>query len=141
MRVAYPRYAAASCWCRSLPSVTPPYHMLLLCCRSGCACPSMRKHRDLHLRPQRQFFTSIFPVFFCEDRRRQTAADNMHKAKRYYRGRNMCACRILSLRRRVAFVIACHVLSSCSLVLNKCLLLIFYSKPHHTCPFSLPGGP
>ena len=37
-------------------------------------------------------------------------------------GRTMCACRILSIRRRVAFVVGCHVYSSCFLVLNTCFL-------------------
>ena len=46
----------------------------------------------------------------------------MQRAKRYYRGKTMFACRILSLRRRVAFAIACDVLSSCSFVLNRCYL-------------------
>ena len=76
VRVACPRYSAVSFLCRSLSFVTPPYHTFLLCCRSGCACPPMRKHRDLcnsntldtnqpiltHLRPQRQFFNEYF---FC----------------------------------------------------------------------------
>ena len=48
VRVACSSYAAASCFCQSLSFVTPPYHtFLLLCARCGCACPSMRKHRDL----------------------------------------------------------------------------------------------
>ena len=33
VRVACPRYAVASCLCRSLPFVTPPYHTFLLCYR------------------------------------------------------------------------------------------------------------
>ena len=33
VRVAFPRYAAASCLCQSLSFVTPPYHTFLLCCR------------------------------------------------------------------------------------------------------------
>ena len=42
--------------------------------------------------------------------------------KKRYRLRTMCACRIFSLRRRVAFAIACHVSASCSLVLNTSTL-------------------
>ena len=44
----------------------------------------------------------------------------------------MCACRILSLRRRVAFAIACHVLSSCSQFSIGAINVVFYSKPHPT---------
>ena len=81
----------------------------------------------IYLRSQRQFFNEYFFCFFCEERRRQTAADKVRRAKRYYRGRTMCACRILPLRWRVAFVIAFHVfLSSCSLVLDTCSLHIFF---------------
>ena len=55
----------------------------------------------------------------------------MRRAKRYYHGRTMCACRILSLRRRVAFAIACHVLSSCAPSFSiSAIYVVFYSKPH-----------
>ena len=33
VRMASPRYAASSCFCRSLSFVTPPYRIFLLCCR------------------------------------------------------------------------------------------------------------
>ena len=56
----------------------------------------------------------------------------MRREKRYYRGRTMCACRILSLRRRVAFAIACHVLSSCSQFSIGAIYVVFHSKPHPT---------
>ena len=81
VRMACPRYAAANCLCRSLSFVTPPYHTFLLCCRCGCACPSMRKHSDLYnnrsldTNPsfyiyvhRGSFLTSNFSVF-CEGRR------------------------------------------------------------------------
>ena len=48
VRLACLRNAAASCLCRRLEKLfTPPYQTFLRCCRSGCACPSMRNHRDL----------------------------------------------------------------------------------------------
>ena len=119
VRVACPRYAAASCLCRSLSQfVTSPYHTFFLCWRSGCACPSMRKHRHLcnsttlvtnpslhiyviltHLRPQRHFFNDFSSVVFAKiaDDRQQTTYGEQNAT-----GRTVCACRILSLRRRVA---------------------------------------
>ena len=73
-----------------------------------------------HLRPPRQFFNAFFAKI-ADDRQQQTTCGEQNVTT-VYRGRTMCACRILSLRWRVAFVIACHVLSSCSLVLNTCYL-------------------
>ena len=112
-----------------------PHHTTRFCsAAAGCACPSTRKHRDLcnsnldtntslHLRPHGRFFNEYVSVFcffakIADDRRQHTT---VRRAKRY-RGRTMCACRTLSIMRRIAFVIACHVLSSCSLVPNTCCL-------------------
>ena len=85
----------------------------------------------LHLLPQGQFFNDYFFCFFfakIADDRQQTTCRGQNAT-----GRTMCACGILSLRRRVAFFIACHVLSSCSLVLNTFSLHnILESKPHPT---------
>ena len=150
VRLACPCYAEASCLCRSLSQfVTPPYRTFLLCCRSGCACPSMRKHRDLcnsnnldtnpslYIHVHRgSSLTSIVSVFL----RKSQMADSRQRAesKTLQVGPCACACCILSLRRRVAFFChsICHVLlSSCSLVLNTCRI------SRHTCPFSLSGGP
>ena len=61
-----------------------------------------------------------------------TAAENVHRAKRYYRGRTMCAWRILSLRRRVAFAIACGAACFCSQFSIGASYVVFYSKPHPT---------
>ena len=48
VRLPCPRYAAASCFCQSpLSFDTPLCRTFLLSCRSGCACSSMQKHRDL----------------------------------------------------------------------------------------------
>ena len=133
VRVACPRYASASCLCRNLSFVTPPYHTCFCCAAAGCACPSMRKHRDLcnsnnldtnpslYIYVHREavfneYFFCSFSAKFADDRQQATCGEQNAT------GRTMCACRILSLRRRVAFVIACHVLSSCSLVLNTCSL-------------------
>ena len=41
--------------------------------------------------------------FFVNIANDKTAADDMRGAKRYYRCRTMCACRILFLRQRAAF--------------------------------------
>ena len=92
VRVACPRYAAASYLCRSLSScITLPYHTFLLCCRSGCACPSMREHRnlcssiDLDTNPSLHiyvhtgsFLRSFFPIFLAkiaDDRQRTTCRE------------------------------------------------------------------
>ena len=150
VRLACPRYAAASCLCRSLcQNLSPPYRTFLLCCRSGCACPSMRKHRDLcnsnnlHANPSLYIYvhggsssTRIVSVFL----RRSQMANSRQRAesKTLQVGPCACACCILSLRPRVAFFChsICHVLLfSSSLVLNTCRI------SRHTCPFSLPGGP
>ena len=110
------------------------------CDAAGCACPStrnvgtfvivivqIRTHPYINVH-RGSFLTSIFSVFFfrkiADDRQQTTCREHDPT------GRTMCACRILSFRRRVAFVTACHALSSCSLVLDTCS--IFYSKPHPT---------
>ena len=150
VRLACLRYAAASYLCWSLPQfVTPPYHTFLLCCRSGCTCPSMRKHRDLRnsnnidANPSLYIYvhrgsslTSIFSVFFAKiaDGKQQTTCGEQNAT-----GRTMCV-RVLYPLLTAASCFSCHsichvLLSSCSLVLNTCRI------PCHTCPFSLPGGP
>ena len=98
VRLACPRCAAASCLCRSLSSfVTPPYRMFLLCCRSGCECPSMRKHRglcnsnNLDTNPSLYIYvhrgsslTSIFSVVFAKiaDGRQQTTCGEQNATER-----------------------------------------------------------
>ena len=150
VRLACPRYASTSCLCRSLLYFfTPPYHAFLLCCRSGCACPSMRKHGDLcksnnlDTNPSLYIYvrkgsalTSIFSVVFAKiaDARQQTRCGEQNAT-----GRTMCVSVLYPLFTAASCFFCpsiCHaLLSSCSLVLNTCRI------PRHTCPFSLPGGP
>ena len=128
VRVACTRYAAASCVGACHLS---PHHTTRFCCAADrCACPSMRKHRDLcnssgfdtnpslYINVHRSsFLTSVFSDLFAKiaDYRQQITCGERNAT-------GMWAYRILSLRRRVYFVIPCHVLSSCSLVLITCSL-------------------
>ena len=91
----------------------PHFSLFLLFCRFGCACPSMRKHEDLcnsnnldnnpslYIHVQRgSLSTSISSVFCAKiryDRQKTTCGDQNTTTDR-----TMCACRIISLRRRVA---------------------------------------
>ena len=145
VRVACPRYAAASCLCRSLSQfVTPPYHTFLLCWRSGCACPSMRKHRDLcnsttldtnpslHIYVHRGSSLTTFLLLFL--RRSQMTDSRQHTESKTLQV-GPCARAVSSL---YVGELHCHSLSRVILlliVLNTCRI------PRHTCPFSLPGGP
>ena len=115
VRLPCPRYAAASCFCQSpLSFDTPLCRTFLLSCRSGCACSSMQKHRDLcninidtnpslHIYVHRgSSLTSIF-CFFAKvagDRQQTTCGEQTLQV-----GPCACACCILSLRRRVGFFV------------------------------------
>ena len=131
----------------SLSFVTPPYHTFLLLCaaalgarvhrrgnidRGHCNSNHLDTNPSLYIDAHRgSFFTSFFPVFFAKiaDDRQQTTCEEPNATDR-----TMCACRIFSLRRRVPFVIACHVLlTSCALSFSiRALCTIFYSKPNPT---------
>ena len=125
--VACPRYAATSCLCRSLPLVTPPYHTFLLNMGKFNNRHNLDPNKPVltHLRPQRQFFNKYFFCFFSR-RSQMTDSSRQPAQSKTLRltvvGPCMCACRILSLRWRFAFAKACHVLSFCSLVPNRCCL-------------------
>ena len=96
--------------------------------RNLCNSNSVDTNPSLHFYVHRgSFLTRMFSVFFAKiaDDRQQTTCGEQNATDR-----TMCACRILSLRRRVAFVIACHVLSSCPLVLNTCSLHNINPTPH-----------
>ena len=101
-----------------------PYHTFLLCCRSGYACPSIRKHRDLcnsdnlDTNPSLYIYvhrgsslTDIVSVDFAK------IADGRQRAesKILQVGPCVCACGILSLRRRGAFFIIAYVTCYCPL--------------------------
>ena len=99
VRVACPRHAAASCLCRSLPFVTPPYHTFLLYIGTLKNSDNLDTNQPIliHLRPQRQLFNEYFFCVFLQDRRykqQQTTCGEQNATT--VRGRTMCACRILS---------------------------------------------
>ena len=81
VRVACPRYAAASCLCRSLSFVTPPHHTFLLYIgtfKKSTRSNSLDTNQPIlvHLCPQRQFFNQdFFSCFFfakiADDRQQQ----------------------------------------------------------------------
>ena len=60
VRVASPRNAAASCFCRSLSSVTPPYRIFLLCCR---CVGVLRSCRPAAVRPPSSSSLQLFFFF------------------------------------------------------------------------------
>ena len=74
VRVACPRYAAASCLCRSLSFVTPPYHTFLLYIGTFKGSNNLDRPTNpslyiLYIYVHRgSFLSSIFSVLFCEDR-------------------------------------------------------------------------
>ena len=79
VRVACPRYSAASCLCRNLSCVTPPYHTLLLYAEAFKKSNNLDRptNPSLYVYVHRgSFLTSIFSVFFfakiANDRQQQT---------------------------------------------------------------------
>ena len=78
VRVACPRYAAASCLCRSLSFVIPPHHTFLLYIRTFKSSNYLDRptNPSLHIYVYRgSFLKSIFSVYFAkiaDDRQQQT---------------------------------------------------------------------
>ena len=78
-------------------------------------------------------FSSVFFAKIADDRQQQQTTCGEQNATTV-RGRTMCACRILSLRRRVAFAIAC-VTYYCPLAPSfsiGAIYVVFYSESHPT---------
>ena len=123
VRVACPRYAAASCFCRSLSFVTPPYHTFLLYIRTSKNSTRSNNldgptNPSLHIHVHRgSFLTEYFFCFiFAKIADDKTAADNVRRSKRYYRGRTMVRVPYPLLTAASCF---CHSLSRIVLLLPR----------------------